>query len=88
MKTTKRLIGVFVLVVFWGSTAYIEYRLVHILGIASSLFGGVSGSILLLKALSSAPEGYEDKDGFHVCTRRRRINRARRIAAPAIHSVH
>ena len=65
MMTTKLVIIVLTLVVLCASAAYVEYGLLLRLGIAFALFATTSGLAVLLGALRTAPEGWEDAGGFH-----------------------
>jgi hypothetical protein len=65
MEKGKLAIAFFLLAVFYLGVVLAEYNLVTRSGITFSVVG-VSGLIVLLIALLRAPEGYEDKNGFHI----------------------
>jgi hypothetical protein len=66
MKSAKSLVAFMFLVLLWVSVTSVEYALVMHLGILSDVLVSVLALSLLLGALLRAPEGYEDKSGFHI----------------------
>ena len=84
MKTTKLGILVFTLVALGATAGYLEYKLLRRFGIAFTVCAIGFGSAVLLGALSIAPQGYQDGDGFHIQPLRRRV---RRIPTRAAHTV-
>jgi hypothetical protein len=86
MKTLKLIITVISLVLFCASAVYAEYILALRLGIAFTLFVGISGLAVVSGTLRKAPEGYEDEGGFHIKRPRRRIAPVRRNSTFAAHN--
>jgi hypothetical protein len=66
MKRAKSLVAFMFLVLLWVSVTSVEYALVMHLGILSDVLVSVLALSLLLGALLRAPEGYEDRRGFHI----------------------
>ena len=66
MKKAKAVIAFLFLIMAWVSVASVEYELLMWLGILFNLFVTVFALSVLLGALLRAPEGYEDKNGFHI----------------------
>jgi hypothetical protein len=85
MKKAKPVIAFVWLVVLYGSVVWVEYNLVMRFGIMLSVFAGVCG-LFVLGALLRAPEGYEDKNGFHIRARRKQARHARHVLATSGHS--
>jgi hypothetical protein len=78
MKTTKLIITATSLVLFCAGAGYVEYILALRIGTGFTLFASISGLAVLSGTLRNAPEGYEDKAGFHTKRPRRRIAQVRR----------
>ena len=64
MKNAKSAIAFIFLVVFCVSVAWAEYGLVMRSGISFSV--AITFTLLVVGGLFRAPEGYEDKTGFHI----------------------
>jgi hypothetical protein len=66
MKTAKSVIAFIFLVMVWLILATLECDLALHFGILRTAFLSVLALSLLLGALLRAPEGYEDRNGFHI----------------------
>ena len=76
MKIAHIVIGAAGSLAFCLGTFIAEYVLTLSLGILVVLFAGASGLSIVIASLLQAPEGYEDRDGFHI--QRRQISGRRR----------
>jgi hypothetical protein len=65
MKTVKSVIAFVFLIVIWVSATGVEYDLAMHFRILSSV-ASVLALVVLLAGLFRAPEGYEDRNGFHI----------------------
>jgi hypothetical protein len=67
MKNAKSVTAFTFLVMLYVSVACVQYDVATRFGTLFSVFTSIFGLyVLLLGALFRAPEGYEDKTGFHI----------------------
>lgn len=76
MKITYTLVGAAGGVAFGSGAFIVGYELATRLGILFVLFTSAAGLSVVIASLGRAPEGYEDRNGFHL--QRRQRSRARR----------
>jgi hypothetical protein len=69
MKTTA---GLMCLSSLYAGALWIEYQTALVLGAGCFLFATGSALTVLAAALHRAPEGHEQRDGFHIRPRHRR----------------
>jgi hypothetical protein len=62
----KSVIAFVFLIMLWVSATGVEYDVVFHLGFLLSVFHSAFALSVLLGGLLRAPEGYEDKTGFHI----------------------
>jgi hypothetical protein len=65
MKRAKSVLAFMFPVVLWMSVTGVEYDVVIHLGFLLSAVVSVLALFVLLGGLFRAPEGYEDRNGFH-----------------------
>jgi hypothetical protein len=80
MKKGKLVIAFVLVAVLCVSAVWAEYNLTIRFGIILGVLASVSG-LFVLAALLQAPEGYEDKNGFHVRERREQARRPQHVLA-------
>jgi hypothetical protein len=80
MKKANLVITFVFLVLLYVSGLWAEYNLATHFAVMFSV-ASVSGLLALLGALLLAPEGYENKNGFHLRARRKQTRHPRHVLA-------